>query len=221
MKIQNGFSLVPPSAETQAANLDKNLREAAQMYEGHFLNQMVKAMRATVNREGGVLRPNFAEKIFSDQLDSQYVENWSKKGGVGLADMIYDQIRERITASGKQDQMIPKGALPLAPKSHDSIRMKSIPRDSGAGLHYRFEVPDPSGASHEAQAPMPGRVVESRPLSEGWNLIRLDHDLGIESELTFPGQLAQMSQGTDVESGQRLGLLDPSRPVLAWKLEWS
>ncbi|NJL26086.1 MAG: hypothetical protein HC902_13580 [Calothrix sp. SM1_5_4] len=50
MKIQSGFSLQPPTAEARAEKQDQQLRDAAKMYETHFLNQMVKAMRLTTGR---------------------------------------------------------------------------------------------------------------------------------------------------------------------------
>ncbi len=226
MKIQNGISLTPPSAEVKAQQQDKQLREAAEMYEGYFLDQMVRAMRSTVPKEDGILKKNFAEQIFTGQLDQKYVENWTKKGGVGLADMIYNQISERVQAAGKQIPMN-RGMLPIAPKSEahgipssDSIQMKALPASPEAKLQYRFEVPNPSGAGFEAQAPLGGLVLESRKLSEGWNTVRLDHGQGLTSELTFPGQQAELVTGSEVQAGQRLGLLDSSRPVLAWKLDW-
>lgn len=76
------------------AQQEKQLKEAAKMYEQHFLREMVKAMRKTVP-EGEFLKANFAEKLYQEQLDHQYVDAWSESGGVGLADMIYDQIKMR------------------------------------------------------------------------------------------------------------------------------
>jgi peptidoglycan hydrolase FlgJ len=187
----------------------------------------VRAMRSTVPKEDGILKKNFAEQIFQGQLDQQYVEGWTQKGGVGLADMIYSQINDRI--QGLKAGNPQKGVIPISPKteahgipaSGDSIQMKTIPPEKGAKLQYRFEVPNPSGAAFEAQSPMSGKVVESKALSDNWNTVRLDHGQGLQSELTFPGSRAQLGAGTEVQAGQRLGLLDSSRPVLAWKLDWT
>ncbi len=227
MKIQKGISLQPVDQETKITKLKGQMRDASQMYEQHFLNQMVKSMRTTVNREEGMLKPNFAEKIFSEQLDGQYVEGWTKKGGIGLADMIYDQLAQKLDAGLRGHR--PKGALPIAPKqepmgipSSDSIKFKALPSEEGKkSAEYRFEISDPSGAPFEAQVPMSGKVIESKRLDEGWKTVRLDHGQGLTSELTFPGSLPEMSAGTDVQSGLRLGILDSKRPVLAWKLEWT
>jgi flagellar protein FlgJ len=228
VKIQNGISLQPPSPEAKAAQQDAALHDAAKMYENHFLNEMVKAMRSTVQHEDGVMKQNFAEKIFSEQLDQQYVDNWANKGGVGLADMIYAQIREKYYgADHKQIQDI-KNMLPISPQrdfknpsSPDTIQMKTIPSPDAKKLGYRFEVQDRSSGEFEAQAPMPGKIASVERLAEGWNVVGLEHGGGLRSELTFPGRVTDSSVGRDVQPGQRLGILDPTRPVLAWNLDWS
>lgn len=231
MKIQSGFSIKPDAPEAKAAKQDAALKDASKMYESYFLDQMVRAMRSTVNRDNGIMKQNFAEKIFEGQLDSKYVEEWSNKGGVGLADMIYAQISEKVAANGRKPQLAPKGALPITPKKEalglpaggaDSIQFKAIPTvDPQSKLEYRFEVPNPSGGEFEAQSPMAGRVLSTQSLGEGWSGITLDHGQGIKSEMTFPGRLAEMVIGDEVQTGQRLGVLDSSRPVLAWKLDWT
>ncbi|MBX3021062.1 MAG: rod-binding protein [Bdellovibrionales bacterium] len=228
MKIQNGFSLKPPTIEERNAQRETQLREAAKMYETHFLNEMVKSMRKTVGGEDGLIKKNMAEKIFSEQLDGQYVDNWAAKGGVGLADMIYNQIAERYLQGTKNNLPKQPGVMPIAPKQErsqgiqptDSIQMKMIPPSAGHKLEYRFEVPDASGG-FEAQAPLAGQVVESARLGENWSVVKLDHGRGLTSELTFPGRLTPIDAGTAVGAGHRLGMLDPERPVLAWKLDWT
>ncbi len=226
MKIQGSFPLKQSPAD-KIADQDGKLRDAAKMYETHFLNHMVKAMRKTATNEDGLIKQNMAEKIFSEQLDNQYVDNWANKGGVGLADMIYTQIHDKYFGTTKKD-FGQRGALPIAPatqknglRATDSIQMKTLPAGEGAKFNYRFEVTDPSGGQFDAQVPMEGVVKQSQKLGDGWNLVRLDHGRGIESEMTFPGSIEDLSPGTALEAGQKLGTLDSARPVLAWKLDWN
>lgn len=223
MKIQNGISLKPLDPEQRAAQQDAKLREAAKMYETHFLDEMVKAMRSTVHHDQGFLKPNMTEKIFSEQLDQQYVKGWADKGGVGLADMIYNQIREKYYGTTKRDFSHPQKMLPIQPSSHgDSIRIKAVPLPiKSTSLEYRFEVQDPSGSPHEVQAPLPGKVKSATQLADGWSVVQLDHGRGLSSELTFPGTLAPIAGASQVEPGQKLGVIDLKRPVLAWKLDWT
>jgi peptidoglycan hydrolase FlgJ len=228
MKIQNGISLQPPNPETKIAERDAGLRDAAKMYETHFLNEMVKAMRSTVHHEDGVMKQNFAEKIFSEQLDQKYVDSWANKGGVGLADMIYNQIHDQYYGPDHKQINGLQNMLPIAPQkdlkipgSTDSIHMKTIPSQGPGKLGYRFEVPDSGGGAFEVRAPMAGKVAKIERLEDNWNLLSLDHGDGLRSELTFPGQVTQSSLGQELQPGQRLGILDPNRPVLAWNLEQS
>jgi flagellar protein FlgJ len=227
VKIQNGFSLKPPTPEAKAAQQDAQLRDAAKMYESHFLNEMVKAMRSTVGQEDGFIKKNFAEKMFTDQLDQQYVQNWSDRGGVGLADMIYNQIKEKYFAA-KQKDLPGQKMLPIAPKrevhgleSPDSIHMKARPPAGPGKMGFRFEVPDPSHGGFEVRAPRAGKVVTVNRLDADWSALTLDHGDGLSSELTFPGGVTELGAGAAVQAGQRLGILDASRPALAWNLDWT
>lgn len=227
MKIQNGVSLKPLTPEEKAIKQDGQLRDAAKMYEGHFLNSMVKAMRTTVGQEDGLVKRNMAEKIFTEQLDQKTVDAWTDKGGVGIADLIYNQIKDRYFNTTKKDFSNPSRALPVEPrqephglKAPDSMQMKTMPSSKENELSYRFEVHDPSGAAFDAKAPYSGTVLESKPLADNWNSVKLDHGQGLTSELTFPGTRAEIARGQNVAAGQRLGGLDPGRPVLAWKLDW-
>ena len=223
MKIQNGMPIRP---KVTAEQRDGQLRDAAKMYEQHFLSEMVKSMRKTTGGEDGLIKKNMGEKIFAEQLDGQYVEQWANKGGVGIADMIYNQIKEKYYDTTKRDFSPGHRTLPIAPKKEavgvppsDSLRMKMVPAGSGARLEYRFEVPDASG-TFEAVAPLDGRVLETTRMGDAWNLVKLDHGQGLTSEMTFPGGFASIGTGEEFRAGQKLGTLDPSRPVLAWKLDW-
>jgi flagellar protein FlgJ len=55
---------------------------------------MVRAMRKTVP-ESDFMAPNMAEKIYREQMDDNFVDSWVDGGGVGLGDMIYDQLMQR------------------------------------------------------------------------------------------------------------------------------
>ncbi len=91
------MGVAPPAQQPSAQ--DRQLREAAQMYEQHFLMEMIKAMRSTVDHSG-LVPQSAAESLFQQKLDQEYAEEWAQSGGIGLADMIYQQIKEKIDSSG-------------------------------------------------------------------------------------------------------------------------
>lgn len=80
------YSLNP---QQQLQKLDSKLKQASQMYEKQFLQEMVKAMRSSVNPS---TPPTFAESIYRGELDEQYVDKWVDTGGVGFADLIYQDL---------------------------------------------------------------------------------------------------------------------------------
>lgn len=70
---------------------DQRVLEAARMYEKYFLGQLTKAMRASV-QHSELSKPSMGESIYREQLDDQYVDSWTERGGIGLAEMIHDEL---------------------------------------------------------------------------------------------------------------------------------
>ena len=71
------------------------VRKAAIEMESFFINQMFQAMRRTVPEPQGVFERSTAEKIFQEMLDEQTAANLAQSGGIGLADVIYEQLTRR------------------------------------------------------------------------------------------------------------------------------
>jgi flagellar protein FlgJ len=216
MKIQNHIPLTQDPAQQKAATEEK-LRGAAKMYEQHFLGEMVRAMRATIHREHGLMPPNMAENIFQEKLDDNYVEQWADKGGVGLSDMIYQQLHERIFPQ-KKDFSKPAGPLPLN-KTTTPFQIKVDKRSDGGGqVIFRSA---PGAAAHEktpVQNPWRG-TVESAAQDNGWAYVNIRHANELRSQIAYQGQLADLKIGSEVEEGDSIGWLAPDLPTLRWNIE--
>lgn len=78
--------------------MDEKLREVSRMYEQQFLQEMMKAMRSTVEHSN-ITKPSMAEKIYTDEMYTQYTDKWVKNGGNGLADVIYTELKEKLIPS--------------------------------------------------------------------------------------------------------------------------
>lgn len=79
-------------------DLDTQIKKAAKIYEQQFLQEMMKAMRQTVEHSE-LTKPSMAEKIYQDEMYNQYAEKWMESGGNGLADLIYKELKEKILPS--------------------------------------------------------------------------------------------------------------------------
>ncbi len=67
------------------------LKEASQEFEAFFINTLFKEMRKTI-QEGGLTEKSQATTTFEDMLDEEMSKTISKSGGLGLADMIYNNM---------------------------------------------------------------------------------------------------------------------------------
>ena len=81
------------SAEAEA----KRLREACEGFEAMFLDIVFKEMRNTVP-ENTLFGESNGEKIWHSMLDTELMQNVAKSGGVGLADMMYNNLIDQVTA---------------------------------------------------------------------------------------------------------------------------
>lgn len=210
---------------TQESQKQK-LKEASELYEQHFLREMVKAMRQTVGK-GEFIKTNQAEKIYQEQLDSEYVKQWGQSGGVGLADMIFEQLSEKLFP--KDNGLgIPQGPLPMKDSkihplsdSKEGGRVKLIEQKqispNEMGFLFQSEG-QPGGES--VQSPWAGEVAQAYkdPLV-GRHTFRIKHEQGSESMLSFVGPVEPgISEGSRLEAGQRLGAVSPVEPFVAWKV---
>ena len=86
---------VSGSEEEMIANRAQ-IREAAEMFEAHFLQMMFREMRRTNFNEDGFFARNNAENIWTEMLDEIKADAASQtNGGMGIADMIYNQMTLR------------------------------------------------------------------------------------------------------------------------------
>lgn len=96
-KIKNGEAKTKAfseALETALENKDeKELKKACVEFESYFLNMMFKSMRKTI--VPGMEKSN-AEKMFQEMLDQEMCQNIAESGGIGFADMMYNQLSKDI-----------------------------------------------------------------------------------------------------------------------------
>lgn len=222
IKIQKGLPLHAPQV-----NPDAKIRQAAQMYEQHFLGEMVKAMRQTVEH-GQLTEPTMAEKIYSEQLDGHYVESWAGRGGVGLADIIYNQVQDRFFNHGGVAPR-PQGPLHLQKGTTikiDETRQHGIPvvtprstiPNNDVSFLYEWNDADQNSRPHEVLSPYDGELLQSFRVGEDRQILKIAHNDGLLSTLSFMGQTKDLRLGDRVTAGQKLGALSPLAKGLTWQV---
>ncbi|MBC7466846.1 MAG: rod-binding protein [Bdellovibrio sp.] len=224
-----------PLSERKNKVTDEKLREVSEMYEKHFIRQMMKEMRATVH-EGGLVQQNNGEKLFQDQLDDQYAGEWGKAGGIGLADMIHKQLLDRYGEQFGLKEPIQKPSGPLkfdAKSTISTVRSgEPTPLKANAELKPENEITNlkiqPDATTQKTAAlhnPWAGVLLDKKYLEMDQMQYRIKHDNGLESLITTRGSGlaadsmgAKLSAGDEVKAGQQLGWLDATSPLF-WTIK--
>lgn len=224
MKIQR---FMPPQQQTTQKELDNRMKDAAKMYEKMFLREMVKAMRNTV-KPGSLTKPSMAENIFKEKLDSQYIESWGDNGGVGLANVIYDQLKERFGNSKGPMMLRPQGPLPIKKGTTikvDDSKKQVIPTQSLLNQPKDIQsfIIDMNEAAGKEDAvvtmPWDGKIKNIVKNEQGQNLIKIDHENGLTSTLGFSGSVESIKSGDEMLAGLKLGQVYGADLALTWDVE--
>lgn len=203
---------------------DAKIREVSDMYEKYFMKEMMRNMRGTI-QEGGFLKANNAEKIFQEQLDDQYSSEANNRGGFGISELIYQQLKERYGAElgidnkeGKVDQ--PKGPIPTDKKIKFQELMNSPQQQT-----YMLQSEQAANEKNvNVQTPWAG-TLQNKKIHEGDRTsYSIKHDNGLESLIMTQGapsaETRHLSPGDKLEAGQSLGLATAGSP-LVWTVKSS
>ncbi len=221
IKIPHGIPIRPKIDQEKQ---DAKIRDAAKLYEKYFLGEMMKAMRQTVQHAN---EPSMAENIYSEQRDAQYVEAWGDRGGVGFADLIYNQVQERFF---NHAQARPHPHMPIPIEKGTTIKIDQpkqmgIPIVSPGGVAKQKDVSFlyewQNGRSPEARdvvSPYAGEVMQSFHAGDERQIVKLAHDHGLVSTISFLGRSQNLQPGDSISAGQKLGSLSPQAMGLTWQI---
>jgi flagellar protein FlgJ len=219
--------------KSQSQIMDQKLRDVSKMYENHFLNEIMKAMRSTV-QESGFVKVNQGEKIFREKLDNEYVDKWADRGGIGLADVIYNQLIEKFGPQMglKTKEAPPRGPLQLRPQ--DTLQMKRL-GTTDKSITYSVQsasLDQMDIGQTESQAkqkefvsisvsnPWSGKLAQKIQLSADEYFLKIQHpQMNLTSGLHWRGTSLPFEVGQEMGEGEVLGSLNPDQKSVVWSLQ--
>jgi flagellar protein FlgJ len=83
------------------AATDSELRDVCRQMESLFIHHLFKEMRATISRSG-FISGGRAEEIYTSMLDAEMAAKISERGGIGLSQMLLQQLGARSSQVGQQ-----------------------------------------------------------------------------------------------------------------------
>lgn len=75
-----------------ASQDDKKLYQTCQQLESVFVSQLLNSMRTAIPRSDLISR-GFADDVYESMLYDEYAKDISESGSLGLADILYRQLR--------------------------------------------------------------------------------------------------------------------------------
>lgn len=207
-----------PLADKKNRVTEEKFREVSDLYEKYFIREMMKQMRSTVH-ESGFIKQNNAEKIFRDQLDDQYADQWGKAGGIGLSNLIHDQLMDKYGEKMGLRAPVekPQGPINLDHKSVFAgiVGAKSTTSSEPNPVTFKFQ--SPTDERLEIINPWAGTLLDKKYYEMDQMQYRIKHDNGLESLIltrgTGLGPEHKLSLGDTIGAGQQLGWLSSASPL--------
>jgi len=84
------------------------LREATQQFESLFISQLMKSMRDTVP-QSHLMSAGGGQQLFREMLDQELAGQVAHSGGIGIGEMLYQQLSPAAPAKVTQDARVEAG----------------------------------------------------------------------------------------------------------------
>ena len=95
--VHDSRGLADLKLAAKGASHSEALKEAAEQFEGLFIQQMLSAMRKTVPEDG--LFSSAEEGTFRDLADQQLAQDLAKSGDFGIAEALIRQLERRTSGA--------------------------------------------------------------------------------------------------------------------------
>lgn len=114
--LQNRLRELRSDLEPRKKGQDEaKLRKACQDFEAVFIGQIWKQMRSSVPKDG--MLHSKEEESYLSMFDQELSVKMSQSGGIGLSDLLYDNLSERLVNASRDTS----SAKPLKPLDRDAM----------------------------------------------------------------------------------------------------
>ncbi len=107
--VVNATGILKANNSSQGSQADEannpelqRLKDVCRDFEAIFLHQLFQIMRKS-GPKSDLLDSGFASDVYEDILDQQLATEMSRTGAFGLADILYEQMREAVVAQSQEE----------------------------------------------------------------------------------------------------------------------
>ena len=225
LELQNRVRGLNESASSRLTpeQKEKRLREACEGFESIFIQKVWQQMRATLPQNG--LLHSRDEKMWQDMYDQELAKSMASVGGIGLADMMYEQLsRNLVSASrgtagtaGRSAAFVAEAAPLVAPAAEKPAEVGKGPAvvadatpaaSQNAGIYEGYApvsgVVDQNAAAAAQQQTAPQQLAALQPPAAPQSTKR---QIEVRRHQRTSDQLSglQMAQQAQRQAGDKLG----------------
>ena len=122
------------STKTEA----EELRDTCEGFEAIFLQKMWEQMRKTVPKEGYLHSKD--EEMYQSMFDVELCKKMTTAGGIGLADMLYEQLSQKLVDTGRTTSPGGARAPVVAPSSTEYLAQKKLENQNNEALTHALDT---------------------------------------------------------------------------------
>lgn len=153
----------------------QKLRTACQNFEAVFISKLWEQMRATVPKSG--MFNSQQEEMYRSMFDREFTEKMARDGGIGLGDMLYAQLKEKLQGGGKgagvSGERMLNGSLVKAPLEERGTDGKiPEPKTYGLSASKKGRAAQVADAGKGADSAAQALASASQTLSEAGKALR-------------------------------------------------
>lgn len=186
------------------------------MYEKQFLRQMVKAMRKSVSH-GALTKPGMGERIYREQLDEKYVDNWMDTGGTGFSDMIYKDLVEKFYPMLGSRKI--KSVRPMNLSDRYQGISRSLTHSKEKKQTFNIQLAAQQESQSYLKLPWKGTLEKQFEMENGQKVAMFSHPFGLKSTFVFQGQLEPGLLNKTLLDGENFAQIGPDSQNLTWQIE--
>jgi flagellar protein FlgJ len=137
------------------------LKEACQNFEAVFIGKLWEQMKQSVPKEGYLHSKQ--EDSYMSMFNRDFSEKMAQAGGIGLADMIYDQLSQKLKQASQETLT---GGVEINPVKEEGIALKQGPEPIALNRKKGMTLEDWGGdsvvADSRGAAPLEATAAEER-----------------------------------------------------------
>jgi murein DD-endopeptidase MepM/ murein hydrolase activator NlpD len=187
---QSSFSQKAQLLAHAAAGTDASERKrAAQEFASFLYLEVLKAMRATLPKDGLFENDSLSMDLYSSIFDAEIARTLAKRDTEGFAKTV-ERALEKILPKRRAEATM---QLPVVGSTSSAFGFRADPITGKKSFHTGIDIAAPAGA--EIAAAVAGTVVFSGTASGYGNMVEIDHGAGIvtryahtAANLVAPGQ---------------------------------